>query len=136
MPQSVEPQNSARPARQAFGERPALSLDGELSKRCLAARAAARAFDDAARRGEPFGALCDLSIEEQRAVKAVSDMKSSTPKGIAEKALLLDYYFHAVGRREVSEETFDVAVSLAADAVALAKALIRGAPTPRNLSPD
>ena len=113
-----------------------MAFDAELTRRCLAARDAAHAFDDAARRGEAFDKLCELSIDEQRAVKAVSEVKSSTPQGIAEKALLLDHYFHSASRREVSEETFDVAVSLAADAVALAKAMIGGAPRPRKLSAD
>src|SRR5579863_9396621 len=87
------------------GEPAARSSDSELFAACSAARAAVRAFDDAARRGDPFDALSELSVKEQRALQAVSIVKSTTPKGIAEKALLLERYFNALGRRDVTEET-------------------------------
>jgi hypothetical protein len=110
------------------------SPDAALIAACSAARAAAQAFDDAARRGAPFGALCDLSIDEQKAVKAVAVVRSSTPQGIAEKALLLQFYFGAAGRSSVTEDTFNVAVSLAADALALAKGMIPKAPAQAKLA--
>ncbi len=137
MSQSAEYHSATRTVPSMWeGHGAAAYPDAETVEACLAARAAVQAFDEAARRGESFGRLCELSIDEQRAVKAVSAVKSSTPTGIVEKALLLDYYFNKVGRRDLTGETFDVAASLAADAAALARSLIPPAAKRRGSAAD
>jgi hypothetical protein len=104
--------------------------DGALTAACEAARAAIRAFDAGAARGESFQRLCELSELEHCAVKAVSRTKCFTPTELAEKAFLLDCVARAGNRSAVTQEALDVAISLAADALALAKAMA-GAGAPR-----
>ena len=104
--------------------------DAALVAACEAARAAVQAFTEGARRGDPFDKLCELSEREHRAVKAATAIRSTSATGIAEKARLLDCVTNAAARFESSPETVDVALSLAADAVALAKAM-SGAAKPR-----
>jgi hypothetical protein len=99
------------------------SPDVAVVTACQAARAAMSAFDEAARRGEGFRTLCELSQSERSAVGAVCGTRSSTPAGIAEKALLLNSFLNAARRSEVTQEAVDFALSLANDAVTLAKSL-------------
>ena len=99
------------------------SPDAAVVTACEAARAAMSAFDEAAKRGDGFGALCELSQSERSAMSAVCGTRSATPLGGAEKALLLDSFLSAARRSEVTKEAADFALSLANDAVALAKTL-------------
>jgi hypothetical protein len=111
-------------ARPAMAAKDSKALpDSAVVTACEAARAAMSAFDEAAKRGDGFGALCELSQSERSAVSAVCGTRSSTPAGIAEKALLLNSFLRTTRRSEVTQETVDFALSLANDAVKLAKTL-------------
>ena len=106
--------------------RDANSPDARLIAACEAARDAMGAFDDSAKRNAPFYRLCELLEQERSAVKAVATIRSGTPRGIAEKALLAECIVSAGGRAGRKQETYDIALSLAADAIALAKATSNG----------
>lgn len=95
--------------------------DEAVVSACAAAKAAIKAFDEAAKRGEGFSRLYDLSERERVALSAASLVKSVSPTGIAEKALLLDCVANASGRSAGSPNCAQIALSLAADAIALAK---------------
>ena len=97
--------------------------DTSVIAACEAAKAAIRAFDEAARRGEGFATLCELSLREREALKAASAVRSASATGIAEKALLLDCLANEVRRPGALPDCATIALSLAADAIALAKTI-------------
>ena len=83
---------------------------------CRTARAAVAAYDAEAGKDEP-GDLSALFDRERLALECVAATRARTPRGIAEKALLLDECAESV-------ETVGLALSLADDAVALVKGMI------------
>jgi hypothetical protein len=97
-----------------------------LKAACDAARSAIQAFDDGAARGDPFAHLSELSELEHRAVMTACTTKAATAAGIAEKALLLDRIAAAGNPNKATLESF--ALSLAADALALAKTIAAEGP--------
>lgn len=97
--------------------------DAPVIAACVAAKAAIRAFDDAAKRGEGFATLCELSQREHEALKAASAARAASPTGIAEKALLLDCLANETRRTGGAPVCANIALSLAADAIALAKSM-------------
>jgi hypothetical protein len=90
--------------------------DAALIVACAAARAAVAAYNAAAEKDEP-GDLAGLFERERLGLACVAASRALTPAGIAEKALLL---------RDCAEttETVALAVSLAEDATALARAMV------------
>jgi hypothetical protein len=105
------------------GRRDSEARDGLLIAACRVAREAMGAFDDNVKRNASFAALCEILEQERAAVKAVASIKSDTARGIAEKALLLDCIASAGGRAGRRREAYDIVLSMAADAIALAKAM-------------
>ena len=98
-------------------------LDAPVIAACVAAKAAVRAFDEAAKRGDGFAALCELSQREQEALKAASAVRAASATGIAEKALLLDCLAQENRRLGSTSSYANIALSLAADAIAFAKTM-------------
>jgi hypothetical protein len=133
MSQSVEYVFSEASYGSSFrlGRKSVPSSDAVPIAACEAAKEAVRAFEMAADRGESFEKLCELLELEHNAVEAVSKIKCNTPLGLAEKAFLLDCLSGADNRSALKQESTKIAISLAADAVALAKAMA-GAGAPRS----
>jgi hypothetical protein len=99
-----------------------LNPDLALFVSCRDARAAVYAYNEFAEQEEPGDLLPQLFEDERRRIETVALTRACTPRGIAEKALLLD---------ECAEttETVGLALSLAEDALALVKAMV-GAGSP------
>ena len=82
-----------------------------------AARASVAAYDAEAAKDDPGDALAVHFERERLALECVAATRARTPRGIAEKALLLDECAQTV-------ETVNLALSLAEDAFALAKSML------------
>ena len=95
---------------------PTPSPDVVLIAACAAARAAVAAYDAQADKDDP-GDLGPLFDRERLALECVAATRARTPRGIAEKARLLDECAETM-------ETVSVALSLADDAIALVKAMV------------
>jgi len=93
--------------------------DTILAAACATARAALAAYNAEAEKDEPGDDLPRLFERERLALECVAATRERTPRGIAEKALLLDDCAETT-------ESADLALSLAADAVALAKSIMGG----------
>ena len=93
------------------------SPDAVLIAAGTAARAAVAAYDAEAAKDDPGDALAVHFERERLALECVAATRARTPRGIAEKACLLD---------ECAEttETAALVVSLAEDAVALVKGMV------------
>jgi hypothetical protein len=97
------------------------SPDAALFAACTAARAAVAAYDAEAGKNESGDALAALFDRERLALECVAATRARTPRGIAEKALLLDECAESV-------ETVGLALSLAGDALALVKGMVGTGP--------
>jgi hypothetical protein len=95
----------------------AASPEGVLIAACAAVRAAMAAYNAEAEKEEPGELLAALFDRERLAIECVAATRARTPRGIAEKAVLLD---------ECAEttETVSLALSLAEDAVALVRTMV------------
>ena len=91
--------------------------DAVLIAACAAGRAAVAAYNAEAEKDMPGDDLARLFERERLAFECVAATRARTPRGIAEKALLLD---------ECAEttETISLALSLASDAVALVRGMV------------
>jgi hypothetical protein len=92
------------------------SRDAALLTACVAARTAVAALNAEAAKDEP-GDVSALFDRERHALECVAATRARTPRGISEKALLLD----ACGE---SPEAATLAMSLAEDAVALVREMV------------
>ena len=68
-----------------------LQPDAVLEAACAAARTAVAAYDAEAGKDEPGAVLAALFERERLALECVAATRAKTPRGIAEKALLLDH---------------------------------------------
>jgi hypothetical protein len=84
---------------------------------CAAARAAVAAYNLEAEKDEPGEVLAALFDRERLTLECVAATRSRTPRGIAEKAILL-------AQCEETPETVSLALSIAEDVVAFVKATV------------
>jgi hypothetical protein len=94
------------------------SPDAVLIAACAAARAAVAAYNAETEKDEPGDELNALFDRERLALECVAATRARTPRGISEKALLIEACAEL-------PETVHVAISLADDAVALVRAMTR-----------
>jgi hypothetical protein len=92
--------------------------DAVLVAACATARAAVATYNAAAEQDEP-GDLTALFDRERLAVECVAATRARTPRGLAEKAALLDECGDTI-------EALNLAFSLAADAVVVVRQMVRG----------
>lgn len=97
------------------------SPDAVLMAACTAARIAWAAYEEEARKAKPGKRLDTLFERERLAFECVAATRAHTPRGIAEKAILLEV---CAG----TTETMSLALSLASDGVALVRAMIGDGP--------
>jgi hypothetical protein len=96
-------------------------IDAPVIAACRAAVNAINKFDEAVESGAKFTELSDLATRETQSLHAAINARAASTIGIIEKAKLLDRLTN-VGRR-ASPDCAQIALSLAADVIALAKKL-------------